>query len=388
MRRLLVVTFLFFALYTFFWIHFFSVSSSNRKINFQNNFPVQKTQFGNSSQPKNVLASTSFSTSPKKESPPPESYFIKLLPRQQAFNLSCEFAAASSIIDFYTSDPTFSVKNEEGAEKKLISQIGISQNPNIGIRMGDILDGNFANLINNLSKRFGGADYYGVHAPPFIDLFAKYGLLAKPILGKSDVIYSIKQAISSGHLVMAWIKLGYNSAIDAELSYGLVPIIRGEHSVVINGYDKDSIFLMDPGSGIERKVSYVDLLGAAAPFSMPFLSIYPSSSKISPEDTYVSDNFVATPRSKFTISVQNGSREIGRGSVLSDILRDFGYKVFTLGNANSTDYEDVSIKMKKKVWDYKNLLKKDLSLSEFRIATISGDLSENSPTDALVIIGN
>lgn len=389
MRKLIASAFIFFPIYTLFWLHFFSVFPFNKTINFQYNVPVQKPQLENSSQFKNVLASTDFPTSLKKENPP-ESYFIELLPRKQAFNLSCEFAAAASIINFFTNDPTFAAENEETAEEKLISKIDVSQNPNVGIRMGDILEGDFRTLLKNLNKKFGGEDYYGVHAPPFIDLFAEYGLLASPIAKDENVVFSIQRAISSGHLVMAWIKIGYGQAVDAALSYGTIPIIRGEHTVVINGYDEKGVILMDPGTGSKRNLAYGDLLKVSGAFPMPFLQIYLSPSKITLEDVYggISDKAIGIPREKLTILVENGSRKFGRGNQLADILRDFGYRVTALNNADNFDYEDITIRMKKNVWDYRYLLQKDLRLAAYSIATISADLTDSASTDALVIIGN
>lgn len=320
----------------------------------------------------------------------PESYFINLPVRRQAFNLSCEFAAASAIIHYFTNNLSFTPENETYSEEKLFSQINVSKNPNIGIRMGDILEGDFTGLLRNLNEKFGGADYYGVHAPPFIDLFAKYGLLAKPIITDESIVKSIQKAISSNHLVMAWIKIGYNKSLDIALSYGPVSVIRGEHVIVVSGYDEKSFIVMDPGNGQMRSILHSDLLNATEPFSMPFLEIYPSSSKISPEDVYLisADKFNATPREKLRIGVENGSRKVGIGNELTDILKDFGYKVGSLRNADRSDYLDLNIKMKKSVWDYKVLLEKDLKLANFRISGVSGDLSEEKPEDTVIIIGN
>ncbi len=386
MHKLLPVTVLFFILYTFFWIHFFSVNSKPRVPTPNLSGKANSKQDLSASQ--NVLAAGDISNA--KNTDLPTNYSIPLPLRKQAFNLSCEFAGASAIIHYFTNDAEFAPENEESAEEKLVSKIGVSQNPNIGIRMGDILEGDFRILLKNLNKKFGGEDYYGVHAPPFIDLFAEYGLLAKPIAKDENVIFSIQRAISSGHLVMAWIKIGYGQAVDAALSYGTIPIIRGEHTVVINGYDEKGVVLMDPGSGSKRNLAYDDLLKVSGAFSMPFLEIYLSPSKITLEDVYweTSDKAIGIPREKLTILVENGSRKFGRGNQLADILRDFGYRVTALKNADNFDYEDITIRMKKNVWDYRYLLEKDLRLASYIIATISADLSDDAQDDAIIIVGN
>lgn len=375
MRKKVLLVFIFFPLYTIFWIQLFSPSKPKPASNFLKsvsslqNLPAQS-----------VLAV---------KTELPANYLISLPLRKQAFNLSCEFAAASAVINFFTNDALFSVANEKTAEEKLISQVGASQNPNLGIRMGDVLAGDFTTLFKNLDANFGGQDYYGVHAPPFIDLFSKYQLLARPI-DRNNFVYSIKQAISSGHLVMVWIKIGYGKNVDVALSYGSVPIVRGEHTILINGYDDKGVIAMDPGTGLQRNLSYDDVLKESESFPMPFLEVYPSSSKIGFEDTYgqASDRVLGLPRENLSITVENGSRQYGKGNELSLMLKDFGYKVVKLKNADNTNYLDLSIKMKNSVWDYRYLLLRDLKFASYSVATISADLSGKESSDALIIVGN
>lgn len=376
MRKKVLLAFIFFPLYTIFWIQLFSSSKPKPASNFLKSVSVVRNQPS-----QNVLAA--------KNTELPANYLISLPLRRQAFNLSCEFAAASAVISYFTNDPSFSVLNEKSAEEKLISQVGASQNPNLGIRMGDVLAGDFTTLFKNLDANFGGQDYYGVHAPPFIDLFSKYQLLARPI-DTSNFVYSVKRAISSGHLVMAWIKIGYGKNVDVALSYGSVPIVRGEHTILINGYDDRGVIVMDPGTGLQRNLSYDDVLKESESFPMPFLEVYPASSKIGLEDTYgqASDKVLGLPRKNFSIMIENGSRQYGKGNELSLMLKDFGYKIAGLNNADNSDYEDLLVKIKNSAWDYRYLLLRDLKFTPYNVATISADLSDNESSDALIIVGN
>ncbi|MBI2074599.1 MAG: C39 family peptidase [Candidatus Levybacteria bacterium] len=321
--------------------------------------------------------------------PLPESYKISLVSRRQVFNLSCEFAAASAVIFHYTNNQDFNPTNERGAEETLMKKVGISDNPNIGVRMGVTDKNDFSSLLQNLNKFFGGADYYGVHAPPFIDLFREYGLEAKLLSKNQDLTVAIQKAISSEHLIITWIRIGYGQPIDVELSYGSVPVVKGEHTVVITGYDHQGVFILDPASGTERYIIYNNLFNSIQPFPLPFLEVYPavSNNSTSIEESIVLGSISGLDRSKLTLSILNGAGKIGAASEAIDILRDFGYHVTSTGNAENSDYENVTIKIKNSKIDYTGLLKKDLDLAQYKIASISSDLTQDLPFDAVVIIG-
>ncbi len=384
MRKLVFGSALFLLFYTFFWLNFFHV------------FPLQKSQAPLLNH--SVLSASSsavvISEGAKLDHPPgdlespaiPQGYFIPLQPRKQVFNLSCEFAAAASILFYYTNNQSFSPQNELSAEKILIVKIPASQNPNIGIRMGDTATTSAEVLYTNLNQRFGGSDYYGLHAPPFIDLFPQYGLLARPI-DRNNVIYSIRKAIYSGHLVMAWIRIGYGEAVDIALSYGKTKVVRGEHTVVIHGFDDWGVTVMDPASAISKKLSYDTILNASRLFPMPFLEVFPSNTSFSYEPQALIDPLTNLDRSVIKVLVENGSGEVGNGQILSGILQDFGYKVVSVQNANNSDYDGVAIQIKKDITDYKKLLIRDLKLASYTIATLSADFPNGEPVDAVIVIG-
>ncbi|MBI3069920.1 MAG: C39 family peptidase [Candidatus Levybacteria bacterium] len=253
--------------------------------------------------------------------------------------------------------------------------------------MGDISFGDFSSLFTNLNKLFGGTEYYGVHAPPFIDLFEEFLLSARPIGKNGNVAIAIQKAISSDHLVMAWIKIGYGKPIDVALSYGITtPVIRGEHVLMIYGYDQEGVFVMDPGNGGKRHIFYQDLINSMQEFPMPLLEVYPSSKATSfevvPEST---DSLTGLPRNNLRILVRNASGKAGLGNEVASLFREFGYKIAGV-ESKEADELDVSIEIKKEMHDYLYLLRRDLNLLSYRIATSSSDLIKEE-ADAIITIG-
>ncbi len=318
--------------------------------------------------------------------PTPFSYILTLLPRHQVFNLSCEFAAAASIIYSYKNDPFFSPQNEALAEKALIAKIPASQNPNIGIRMGASATESADVLYQNLNQKFGGADYYGVHAPPFLDVFPQYGLLARPI--QKGNIDGIKRAVFSGHLVMTWIKIGYGQPVDVALVYGKTPVIKGEHAVVIYGYNENGVFIMDPAISANRFVFTQQLLDATSLFPLPFLEVFPSENGFSYTPTQGVDNLTGLDRKAISLIIKNASNQVGAGNTLALILKNFGYRVLTVQKADDVDYAGVEIVVANRVSDYLPLLKRDLNIVGYTVSTVSAEESLENVSDAQITIGN
>lgn len=98
------------------------------------------------------------------------------------------------------------------------------------------------------------------------------------------------------------------------------------------------------------------------------------------------DSATGLDRSTLSVEVQNGSGETGVASKGSDILKSFGYKVASIGNADNENYENTTIKVKSTKTNFLALLKKDLGFS-YTVGSSSADLSSSSTSDALVIIG-
>lgn len=391
-RSIVSILFSFFLFYTIFWLFYFKifpfqkekriVSPAVQLIGFEN----LKTKKEKNPQPTHEVLSLQTNNSQAMDFA--ENYKIDILPRKQAFNLSCELAAASSIIFHYKENSDFSPQNEITAEKILMGKIGTSQNPNIGIRMGNSLPENEENLIDNLNEKFGGADYYGIHAPPFIEVFKDYGLAARPLNKNADLTPQIKKAIFSGHLVMSWLNVGYGKAVDVELAYGSVPVIKGEHVVVINGYNNQEIIFMDPASAKEKRLSYQNFLDATLLFPMPFLEVYPANSFFSFDPTAIIDKLTGLNRSVIKVRIENGSKITGTGSGLAGILKDFGYQVVEIKDIDCEDCENIQIRIKQKDKDYLNLLKKDLDLAFYTISNTATDLSTDEPVNIVIIVGS
>ncbi len=377
--KLIIGGLLFLSFYTTFWLWFLAIPPHKNIVN----IPKQQSAFASTQNNNLVLgASASQPSLPSRYSMPIES-------RRQYFNLSCEFAAASGIIFYFTNNPDFAVGNQAQAEKELIKQVWISRNPNVGIRMGMVSATSLDSLYVNLNKGFGGADYYGIHAPPFIDLFANYKLTAKPIYINDSTINSIQKAIFNGHLVMAWIKIGYASPIDDELSYGKIKIIRGEHSIIINGYDDKGVMVMDPGIGLERHIEYASLINAASLFPMPFLDVYKDVDNERSLDnlTVGFDSLTGIDRSIPKIQVRNGTDQTGAANQMRDILKDFGYNVNSVSKADNFDYQDIAINAKKNFSDFLYILNRDIKLADYVIASSSGNLAGDSDSDIVIIVG-
>jgi len=379
--KLIIGGLLFLSFYTAFWLWFFDTPKPHKNIV---NIPKKQSTFA-PSEKNNLVLGTESTPEPAL----PSNYLISIDLRRQYFNLSCEFAAASGIIFHFTNNPDFTVGNQARAEKELIEKVWISRNPNVGIRMGMTSVASLDSLYANLNKGFGGADYYGIHAPPFIDLFANYKLSAKPIYINDLTITSIQKAIFNNHLIMAWIKIGYASPIDDELSYGIIKIIRGEHAIIINGYDDNGVIVMDPGTGLERHIEYISLINASSSFSMPFLDVYKNTDNEKTWDnlTVGFDSLTGIDRSIPKIQVKNGTGQAGAANQMRDILKDFGYSINSISNADNFDYQDISINAKKGFSDFLYILGRDIKLADYVIASSSEDLTSDSESDVVIIVG-
>lgn len=98
------------------------------------------------------------------------------------------------------------------------------------------------------------------------------------------------------------------------------------------------------------------------------------------------DKTTGLDRSKLNVVIKNGSGQAGVGAKASDYLKNLGYNVSSVGNADNYDYVNVFIQVKQESSKYLSLLKKDLGFS-YTIGTTSADLSTSLSEDALVIIG-
>lgn len=128
------------------------------------------------------------------------------------------------------------------------------------------------------------------------------------------------------------------------------------------------------------------------PEASPTISAKPVSPTIkltaTPTKTSVNpvDSASGLDRSAISVTVQNGSGEVGVAGKARDFLTGLGYNIASTGNADNYDYVNLTIQVKSTASKYLPLLKKDLGFS-YTVGTTSADLSSSFASDALVIVG-
>lgn len=98
------------------------------------------------------------------------------------------------------------------------------------------------------------------------------------------------------------------------------------------------------------------------------------------------DKNTGLDRSKLNIEVQNGSGVAGVAGKVSDYLKDLGYGISAVGNAENFDYTGLTLSVKSGSSDYGDLLKADLE-KKYTVSSLSTDLSATISADALIIVG-
>ncbi|MGE5042376.1 MAG: LytR C-terminal domain-containing protein [Candidatus Levyibacteriota bacterium] len=91
-----------------------------------------------------------------------------------------------------------------------------------------------------------------------------------------------------------------------------------------------------------------------------------------------------TDRSKYTVTVQNGSGITGAAKKMGDFLTGLGYTVSSVGNAPTSDYTQTEVHVKAADKDFLPTIKKDLS-ANYTVGTAAAD--NTGSTDILVIVG-
>lgn len=117
-----------------------------------------------------------------------------------------------------------------------------------------------------------------------------------------------------------------------------------------------------------------------SPISSPIARV----SSPSPEATTASKNL---DKSEPKIRVLNGTGKSGVASSAKDFIEGKGYKVVSIGNADTYDFERTFIRFKSKFKKFEELLTTDLS-SKYSVRTSSDSLEASDSADIEVIIGN
>ncbi len=120
---------------------------------------------------------------------------------------------------------------------------------------------------------------------------------------------------------------------------------------------------------------------STTPSLSPTVSATPTSVKTNPVD-----KTTGLDRSTLSVSVLNGSGVTGAANKASTILKNLGYRVVSTGNADNSNYQNVTIQVTSSKSSFLPLLKNDLS-SSYTIGNASSNLSASSSADAVVIIG-
>lgn len=90
--------------------------------------------------------------------------------------------------------------------------------------------------------------------------------------------------------------------------------------------------------------------------------------------------------SKFSINILNGSGRFGEAARLESILKDNGFNVAEIGNADSSDYEKTEIHYKEKV-PKEVILGLDKIINTLYDFSIETKLEEDDESDILIIVG-
>ncbi|MBI4065285.1 LytR C-terminal domain-containing protein [Candidatus Gottesmanbacteria bacterium] len=94
----------------------------------------------------------------------------------------------------------------------------------------------------------------------------------------------------------------------------------------------------------------------------------------------------AVKRSDFIIQVLNGSGKAGAAAKMKQLLEEKGYTVKDVGNADTSDFDNTEIVVKKDKESAIVLLKEDLG-SEYTIGKAESSLPDSSSSDARVTVG-
>ena len=91
-------------------------------------------------------------------------------------------------------------------------------------------------------------------------------------------------------------------------------------------------------------------------------------------------------RGALTVAVLNGSGEMGAAGGVSTYLKDLGYQIVRVGNADVFTYRNLTVVAKSSKSSYATLLKKDLQANP-SFASVSASINDGISADVEVIVG-
>lgn len=184
------------------------------------------------------------------------------------------------------------------------------------------------------------------------------------------------------------------------LNITLMTMLRNNHAAILTANKKSShskTYII----AILTIVSFLGIIGGLFAYRNMFLK-KTESPKASPVPTKLPSptaSVSTTPSqtqstpsaeidlSLYTVSVLNGSGIEGEATRFSDILKENGYNVVNIGNADSATYEKTEVRHKK---DVPNdvILGLDKIINSLYDFSISANLETDSESDIIIIIGS
>lgn len=136
--------------------------------------------------------------------------------------------------------------------------------------------------------------------------------------------------------------------------------------------------------------AYLKGLGPFARFKSNVVVESPSPISFSSPSPFVSPQASSSSsldRGAVKIRVLNGSGTAGVGSSAKDFLDSKGYKVVSVGNADTFDFTQTVLKFKKAFLNYQQILTADLS-SKYSVTSSPSNLEATDSADIEVTVGS
>lgn len=218
----------------------------------------------------------------------PSSASIKgLMGHAQTYKLSCEARSAADLAAYWGVDFT---------EDDFLDKLPTSDNPNKGF-VGKVNDS-----WGNIPPRS-----YGVHASPVVKTLKKMGLKARNEtgMGKDD----LKREIAAGKPVIVWIigQIWQGTPETFKTKAGdEVTVARYEHTMILIGYNKESVVLIDAFSGGKLSYSWTSFMSSWSVLGNMAVVIDGRKDSINPTPNPAPEKPAVSKPNKKTYTVQPG----------------------------------------------------------------------------------
>ena len=97
---------------------------------------------------------------------------------------------------------------------------------------------------------------------------------------------------------------------------------------------------------------------------------------------------VVSQKDLYDITILNGSGKAGEAGKLESTLKEKGYSILEIGNANAANYKETEIRAKEEIEEgFLTALKKDLAKT-YTLVDSKDVLNRNSESDIIIVIGS